>query len=78
MSATDLVVGEVGFGPSFASNPVDNQIIADLRAQNRELIRRANRLKRVLMRCAALSDDVANEKHEALLEAGQPLEGYEL
>jgi hypothetical protein len=74
----DVVVGEVGFGPSFTSNPVDNRIIAELRAENRELIRRGNRLKRVLARCAALSDEVASEKHAALLEADQPLEGYEL
>jgi hypothetical protein len=69
----DLVVGEVGFGPTFASNPVDNEIIADLRAENKELIRRNNRLKRVLERCAALSEDVSNDKHNALLEAAQPL-----
>jgi hypothetical protein len=69
----DLVVGEVGFGPTFASNPVDNAIIADLRAENRELIKRVNRLKRVLERCAALSEDVASDKHEALLEVAQPL-----
>lgn len=69
----DLVVGEVGFGPSFATNPVDNAIIADLRAENRELIKRINRLKRALERCAALSEDVANDKHEALLEVAQPL-----
>lgn len=73
MMCPDLVVGEVGFGPTFASNPVDNEIIADLRAENRELIRRINRLKRALERCAALSEDVSNEKHEALLEASQRL-----
>ena len=64
----DLVVGEVGFGPSFATNPVDNEIIAALRAENRELIRRNNRLARALEKCAALSEEVANAKHEALLE----------
>ena len=69
----DLVVGEVGFGPTFAGNPVDNEIIADLRAENARLIRRINRLKRVLGRCAALTDAIAGEKHEALLEAAQPL-----
>jgi hypothetical protein len=73
MMCPDLVVGDVGFGPSFASNPVDNAIIADLRAENRELIKRVNRLKRVLERCAALSEDVSNDKHEALLEIAQPL-----
>ena len=73
MMCPDLVVGEVGFGPTFATNPVDSGIIADLRRENRELIRRVNRLKRVLERCAALSDEVSNEKHEALLEIAQPL-----
>jgi len=73
MMVPDLVVGEVGFGPTFATNPVDSGIIADLQAENRELIKRANRLRRALERCAALSEEVANEKHEALLEAAQPL-----
>jgi DNA-directed RNA polymerase beta' subunit len=47
--------------------------IKDLQAENRELIKRNNRLKRVLERCAALTDAIASEKHEALLEAAQPL-----
>jgi hypothetical protein len=79
----DLVVGEVGFGNDFGSSAelefyrdADHRHtaeIADLRAENRELIKRNNRLRRVLERCAALSEDVANEKHEALLMADQPL-----
>ena len=64
----DLVVGEVGFGPSFATNPVDNEIIAELRAEVAELIRHRNRLRRVLQKCAALSPEISDEKHEALLE----------
>jgi hypothetical protein len=64
----DLVVGEVGFGPAFGAY---NELA--LEAQVRELIKRNSRLKRALMRCAALSEDVANEKHEALLMADQPL-----
>jgi DNA-directed RNA polymerase beta' subunit len=64
----DLVVGSVGFGPGFG-----DRTTADLEAENSELIRRINRLKRALERCAALSEDVANEKHEALLEAAQRL-----
>jgi len=47
--------------------------MADLQSENRELIKRLNRLKRALERCAALSNEVANEKHEALLMADQPL-----
>ncbi len=79
----DLVVGSVGFGSNFgvpaelefyrAEDKRHTAEISDLRAENRELIRRVNRLKRALMRCAALSEDVANEKHEALLMADQPL-----
>lgn len=64
----DLVVGEVGFGPNFGAY---NELALEERV--RELIKRNNRLRRVLERCAALSEDVAHDKHEALLEAAQPL-----
>ena len=79
----DLVVGEVGFGSDFgasaelefmrAADKSHTAEIADLQRENRELIKRVNRLKRVLERCAALSEDVSNDKHEALLEISQPL-----
>ena len=67
----DLVVGAVGFGNNgdFYAGPEDaTPIIAALRAENRELIRRNNRLARALEKCAALSEEVSNAKHEALLE----------
>lgn len=64
----DYVVGEVGFGPSFASNPVDNEIIKELRQENAKLIKHRNILRRALERCAALNEEVSNEKHEALLQ----------
>jgi hypothetical protein len=64
----DLVVGEVGFGNNFGAY---NELALEERV--RELIKRNNRLKRALERCAALSEDVAHDKHEALLEASQPL-----
>jgi hypothetical protein len=83
MMVPDLVVGEVGFGHNFSSSAElefyrnedrrHTAEIADLQRENRELIRRVNRLKRVLERCAALSEEVSNEKHEALLEMAQPL-----
>ncbi len=83
MMCPDLVVGEVGFGNDFGSSAElefyrnedrrHTSEIADLQRENRELIRRVNRLKRVLERCAALSEEVSNEKHEALLEIAQPL-----
>jgi hypothetical protein len=62
-------VGEVGFGPTLASNPVDNEIIADLRAENAELIRRVNRLTWVLERCIPADNTVANERLRALERA---------
>ena len=64
----DLVVGEIGFGNNFGAH---NELALEERV--RELIKRNNRLRRVLERCAALSEDVAHDKHEALLEAAQPL-----
>ena len=77
----DLVVGQVGFGHDFGASAelefyrdADHRHTAEitaLRAENSELVRRVNRLRRALERCAALSEDVANEKHEALLEATQ-------
>lgn len=79
----DLVVGEVGFGQDFGvpaelefmrnENRRHTAEIADLQRENRELIKRVNRLKRALERCAALSEEVSNDKHEALLLASQPL-----
>jgi hypothetical protein len=62
-------VGAVGFGPTFASNPVDNEIIADLRAENSELIRRINRLIWVLERCIPADNTVANERLRVLERA---------
>ena len=83
MMVPDLVVGEIGFDNNFGASAelefMRNEDrrhtaeIKDLQAENRELIKRNNRLKRVLERCAALSEEVANEKHEVLLEAAQPL-----
>ena len=88
MSAPDIVVGEVGFGSDFGSSAElefyrneDRRWSAEvkaLEADKRELIKRINRLRRVLERCAALSEEIANDKHEVLLEVSQPLEGYEL
>jgi hypothetical protein len=79
----DLVVGSVGFGSNFgvpaelefyrAEDKRHTAEISDLRAENRELIKRNKRLASVLERCAALTNAIASEKHEALLEAAQPL-----
>ena len=72
----DLVVGEVGFGLNFAPEAdfyraQAGQLglqIADLEAEVAKLIRQRNRLRRVLQKCAALSPEISDEKHEALLE----------
>ena len=64
----DLVVGAVGFGPNFAADPVDNEIIAELRAQVADLKRHRSILREALQGCAALSDVTATAKHEALLQ----------
>jgi len=70
----DLVVGSVGFGSNFGS-PAEPESaeVANLLAEKRELIKRVNRLKLILSRCAALSPDISDEKHEALLAAEEPL-----
>lgn len=64
----DLVVGAVGFGPNFAADPTDNEIIAELRAQVADLKRQRSILREALQGCAALSDVTATAKHEALLQ----------
>lgn len=57
----DLLVGSVGFGPSFA-----DKTISDLEAENSELIRRINRLTWVLERCIPADNNVANERLRVL------------
>jgi hypothetical protein len=71
MSTTipDLVVGEVGFGPQFADDSVNVRLeITALETEVAELIRQRNRLRRVLQKCAALSPEISDEKHEILLQ----------
>jgi hypothetical protein len=66
----EYVVGEVGFGPNldFYANPVDaTPKIELLEAQVAKLTKDRNILRRALERCAALSNEVADAKHEALL-----------
>jgi hypothetical protein len=63
----DLVVGAVGFGPNFATDPLDSELVAELRAEVAELISQRNRLRSVLQKCAALSPEISDEKHEVLL-----------
>ena len=58
------VIGEVGFGPSFGAEAARVEL---LEAQVAKLIKDRNVLRRALERCAALSEEVSNAKHEALL-----------
>lgn len=60
----EYVLGEVGFGPSFGG---DDKRLAELEAEVAKLIKHRNVLRRALERCAALSPEVSDEKHEALL-----------
>lgn len=60
----EFLVGEVGFGPSFCG---DDKRVAELESEVAKLIKHRNMLRRALERCAALSADVSDEKHEALL-----------
>ena len=62
--SVEYVIGEVGFGPSFGS---DTSRVTELEAEVANLIKHRNMLRRALERCAALSADVSDEKHEALL-----------
>lgn len=72
----DLVVGEIGFGNNFAPESEfyrdrcrQHELeIKDLEAKVAELIRHRNALRRVLERCAALSAEVSDLKHEVLLQ----------
>ena len=72
----DWVVGEVGFGSNFAPEAdfyraQAGQLglqIADLEAEVAKLIGQRNRLRRVLQKCAALSPEISDEKHEVLLQ----------
>jgi hypothetical protein len=61
----DLVVGSVSFAPS----PGADADAADLRAENRELLRSNLRLVRVLRRCVKPSAAIANEASEAIEQA---------
>ena len=83
MSNHDVVVGRVDLGNDFGSSAElefyraedkrNSAEVASLQAEKRKLIKRVNRLKQVLSRCAALSPDISDEKHEALLAVEEPL-----
>ena len=67
-------VGQVNFGPTAEASFLRGQIamqamqIADLEAEVAELISQRNRLRAVLQKCAALTPQISDAKHEALLQ----------
>ena len=63
--SVDFVVGEVGFGPNLDGR---SEEIARLESEVAELVRQRNALRRVLQKCAALSPEISDEKHEVLLK----------
>lgn len=64
----EYLVGEIGFGPNLCGEDVNlRRKITDLESEVAKLIKHRNVLRRALERCAALSADVSDEKHEALL-----------
>ena len=64
--SVDFTVGEVGFGPAFGDRH-DSEVEL-LEAQLAEKQRHINALRRVLQKCAALSPEISDLKHEVLLE----------
>jgi hypothetical protein len=74
--SVDFVVGEVGFGSNLEPEAVLYRAecekhelrIKDLEAEVAELIRHRNRLRRSLQKCAALTPEISDEKHEVLLK----------
>ena len=62
----DFTVGEVGFGPAFGDR--NDSEVEMLEAQLAEKQRHINALRRVLQKCAALSPEISDLKHEVLLE----------
>ena len=64
--SVDFTVGEVGFGP--ASGDRNDCEVEMLEAQLAEKQRHINALRRVLQKCAALSPEISDLKHEVLLE----------
>ena len=74
--SVDFVVGEVGFGSNLEPESdfykarceqLELQI-KDLEARLAKKQRHVNILRRILPKCAALAPEIADEKHEALLE----------
>jgi hypothetical protein len=67
-------VGQVNFGPTAEASFLRGQVamqameVADLEAEVAELIAQRNQLRAVLQKCAALTPQISDAKHEALLQ----------
>jgi hypothetical protein len=65
-----MVIGRVGFAANgeFIASPADaSDLVAELEAQVDELIGQVNQLRAVLQKCAALTPQISDAKHEVLL-----------
>ena len=65
-----MVIGRVGFATNgdFIASPADaSSLVAEMQAQIDELIEQRNQLRAVLQKCAALTPQISDAKHEILL-----------
>lgn len=65
-----MVIGRVGFtsNGNFIASPTDaSDLIAELEAQIDELTEQRKQLRAVLQKCAALTPEISDAKHEILL-----------
>jgi hypothetical protein len=66
-----MVIGRVGFSNNgeFVAHPHDaSDLIAELEAEIAKLTTERDDLRRVLKKCAALTPQISDEKHEILLK----------
>ena len=70
-TAPHMVIGRVGFASNgeFVAHPADaSELIAELEAEITRLTTERDDLRRVLQKCAALTPQISDEKHEVLLK----------
>jgi hypothetical protein len=70
-AAPHMVIGRVGFASNgeFVAHPADaSDLIAELEAEIAQLATERDDLRSVLQKCAALTPQISDEKHEVLLK----------
>jgi hypothetical protein len=70
-AAPHMVIGRVGFASNgeFVAHPADaSDLIAELEAEIAKLTTERDDLRSVLQKCAALTPQISDEKHEVLLK----------